>query len=448
MIIKMLLIGLSIFGLVAVSYGQPPQIADSMAANWSDLYRFFDEPVNPELYLIRPGDKLQVTFMDAKLSELELAVGPEGLIIHRSLGIFDLANHTLAQARELLVNTLKRLYSVDEIRISVLEPRRVAVSVSGAVENPGLYQGFTSHRVSEIIELAGGVRYNGSTRNIILTGGPRSLTVDLDRVRYLGDNSANPCLYAGSSIHVPDRAAETIQMVGEVNYPREIEFNAADDLATLVAFAGGARSAANLDSVLVFGQDRRGLALEHGIKAGDIVFVPARIEEAMDQYLTAFGAVGRPGRYPYRADLTVGELIAQAGEVTIDASPSLITIFRRAGADSWGRRSTLRYPITATMGAGSELMAMSLQPADSIYIPFFVGYVRVGGEVLNPGLLPFVPDKDARFYIEAAGGFLPTADTDQLEMYNRIARVTSKISPQVLVLEGYELLVNRREELK
>ena len=448
MIRKPLLVGLIIVSLVAVSYAQSPQFADSMEANWADQYRFFDEPVDADLYLIRPGDKISVTFIDAKLDGIELAIDPEGLIIHRTLGVFDMSHHTLAQAREVLMKALGPLYNVDQIMISVSEPRRVALNVSGAVENPGLYQGFTSQRVSEIIELTGGVRYNGSTRNITLTGGSQDLTVDLDRVRYLGDNSANPCLYAGNSIHVPDRSADKVQVVGEVNYPREIEFNDGDDISVLIAFAGGVRSAANLDSVLVFGEDRRGLVRDHSLKAGDIVFVPARTEEASDLQLTAFGAVNRAGRYSYQDNLTVGELIAQAGGTTDEASPSLITVFRRAGADSWGRRSTVRYPITAAQGTGDELMSMALQPADSVYIPFFVGYVRVSGEVLNPGLFAFEPDKDALFYVAAAGGFLPTAETDQLEMYNRIARVTSKISPKVQVQEGYELLVNRREELK
>ena len=88
-----------------------------------------------------------------------------------------------------------------------------------------------------------------------------------------------------------------------------------------------------------------------------------------------------------------------------------------------------------------------LQPDDSVYVPFFVGYVRVSGQVLNPGLFPYVPEKDALFYISAAGGYLPTADKDRVDMYNRVARVTTSVSTGVQVHEGNELIVNLREEL-
>lgn len=93
-------------------------------------------------------------------------------------------------------------------------------------------------------------------------------------------------------------------------------------------------------------------------------------------------------------------------------------------------------------------MTMRLLPADSVYVPYSVGYVKVSGEVLNPGLFPFVPGRDVENYINLAGGTLPTAEKDRIDRYNPIARMTSNVSPGTRVRDGDHLIVNRREELQ
>jgi protein involved in polysaccharide export with SLBB domain len=425
---------------------QTSSSADSLDANWSDLHRFFDKPVDPEQYLIRPGEDLYVTFVNAQVVGLKLIVDPEGKIIHPTLGVTDLTDQTLAGARVILDEKLRQLYNVDEIVISIKQPRRIAVSVSGAVRNPGLYVGFTSQRVSELIKLAGGVQWQASTRQILFAGGQQPITVDLDKVKHLGDNSANPCLYAGYSILVPDRHRDRVQVVGEVFSPREIELVEGDDIATLIGLAGGVRSSGSLDSVQVIGSGRRLVGLNHIPQADDIIFVPNVTEYDNNEPLIIFGAVANPGPYACDSGMTIADLIARAGGLEADASHSLTTLFRRAGADAWGRVSDWRYPITGS--SASDIMAMPLLPADSVYVPFYVGYVRISGEVLNPGMFPFVPGKNAMYYINAAGGFLPTADKDRIDMFNRIARSTTAISRKVQVHEGNELIVNQREELR
>jgi protein involved in polysaccharide export with SLBB domain len=406
--------------------------ADSLEVSWAEMYRFFDEPVDPAIYLVRPGEQLKVTFVGAKLGPLTLDIDPQGRIVHQTLGVFDLANRTLAEAQSLLREALANHYKAELIEISVSEPRRVAVRVSGAVSRPGTYKGFTSHRVSEIIELAGGILFHGTTRRIEFSGGPKPLIVDLDRATYLGDNSANPCLYAGRSIHVPSKTADRVQVVGEVNRPREIEFVPGDNVLTLIELAGGLRGGADISRVTI----SRGTKTVNSVyktalptlQAGDIITISA-CERSVDQdMLRLFGAVGRPGKYTFEAGSLVGDVIEKADGFTEDASRGLTTLFRKAGADEWGRLSERRYPITSAVGADGSILSMTLLPGDSVYVPFNVGYVKVSGEVLNAGRYPFIEDKDAMFYIMTAGGFLPKADKTKISIYNRIARTTAEFS--------------------
>jgi protein involved in polysaccharide export with SLBB domain len=426
--------------------------ADSLEGSWAEMYRFFDEPIDPAVYLIRPGEELLVTFLKAKLDPLALTVDPQGRIVHSTLGLFDLSHRTLAEARTLLGEALESLYKVEQIEISVLKPQRTAVQVSGAVAKPGMYKGFTSHRVSEIIEQAGGINWHGSTRRIEFTGGPVTLIIDLDKTRYLGDNSSNHCLYAGYSIHVPSKSAARVQVVGEVNRPREIELVPGDKVSTLIELAGGLRTSADISRVSIArGADlviRADEGLFPALQPGDVITVPAGERTDDQNMLKLFGAVSTPAMYTFSANITLESLVDRAGGFAPEASRGMVTLFRKAGADEWGRISERRYPITSAVGADGDLLAVTLRPGDSVYVPFKVGYVKVTGEILNPGRYPFIDNKDALFYILTAGGFLPRANTAEISIYNRIARTTAEFSTGVMVHDGDELIVNLREELR
>ncbi|MEA3297075.1 MAG: SLBB domain-containing protein [candidate division Zixibacteria bacterium] len=413
---------------------------------WAEEYRFFDKPVDPDIYLIRPGEELQVTFIKAKLSCLKLSVGPEGKIVDRNLGLCDLSGMTLRETQELLVDSLSKLYNADKIVISVTEPHRVAISVSGAVSHPGLYKGFTSQRVSELIDKAGGILPHGSTRGIIFSGGPRDLTVDLDRATYLGDNASNPCLYAGYSLNIPGKLKDRIEVIGEVNNPRQIELLPNDDLVLLLRLAGGVRSAADTGNIQIL--DRVVSNREEGLKpkAGDVVFVPPVKASPVRNRLIIFGAIDDPGHYDFHEGITLDQLIEQAGGFIDVSNSSLVTVFRKARTDEWGRSTDTRYPVISIPDYEGEALSMFLQPTDSVFVPFAVGYVMVTGYVFNPGRFPFNPEKNAMFYINAAGGFLPKADDNRIDVYNRVTRVTTNVSTGVMIHDGDKLIVNVREE--
>ena len=430
------------------STAQFPPGADSLDLSWAQGYRFFDEPIDPAIYLIRPGEELQVTFIKTKLDAIKLSVDPEGRIVHQTLGVINLSGKTLLEAQQLLGEALRKLYRVDQMTISVLEPRRVAISVSGAVANPGLYQGYTSQRVSELIEQAGGVQPHGSRRHIVFSGGPSEIRVDLDRAAYLGDNTANPCLYAGYRISVPGKSRQCVNVAGEVNRPREIEIVSDDNLAVIIGLAGGARSWADLAGVRVLGRETPDNDGQLRFNAGDIVLVPSADADVSQTRLTVFGAVADPGRYEFLEGVTVRDLVELAGGFADGASLGMVTVFRRVRADEWGRTTDHRYPVSSPEGGEDKMLAMALQPSDSVYVPFSLGYVTVSGEVRNPGKFPFVEDKGAAYYINTAGGYLPAADKDHVDLYNRIAGTTSSFSPGVLVHDGDELRVNLREDLR
>lgn len=405
----------------------------------------FSRPINPDQYLINPGDNLIVYFIGANLDSLILTVNPEGAIIRETLGKIDLTGKTLTTAREMLYESLKRNYNFEEIDISITAPRQVLITITGAVSRPGTHLIESSKRVSDIIRLAGGILSTGSRRQIEFQGGPKNINVDLDRAEYLGELDNDPFLYAGHLIYVPGKSNKTVNITGEVNTPRELELVEGDDTETLIKLAGGFSTFADEKNIRIIKADKSD---SKPLSDGDIILVMPKTLTDKDRQLALFGAIKNPGYYEYRDKVNLENVINNAGGLEKDANKKLTTIFRKPRFDVTGRVTRLRFPIANLFSNETENSTIELSPGDSIFIPVKVGYIKVSGEVLNPGYFPFVPGKSARYFIDNAGGFLPTANSDQILLYNPISKISSLASPDNLAADGNEIIVNIREELK
>lgn len=427
-----------------VSAQVPGEVADSLTQL---NYRFFDRPVDPASYLIRPGEQLLVTFVGAKLPNLGLVVNADGKIASPTLGLFDMGGKTLAQARAELMPVLSNFYTADEISISVGEPMRTAISVTGEVVRPGLYLAYTSQLVSEVLELAGGVTGYGSRRHIVLSGGPEDIPVDLDRAIYLGDALSDPPVYGGYRIDVPQRTDRVVNIVGLVRHPREIELIEGDSLFDLLAMAGGVRRNGDASRLYIVGDSLRDPRQPANIQARDVIMVPKRDGSNTAGVLIIFGQIARPGRYTLDGAPNLLNLLNRAGGMTPDANDTRITVFRRAEDDSRQLAGSERYPIR--VGADSNVWSQfQLQSGDSVFVPITVGFVRVSGEVRHPGLVPYEDGRSAAYYIETAGGFLDSADRARIVTTDRISGLTSTHAPDVGVRDGDEVRVNRKEVLR
>jgi len=411
----------------------------------ADTERAFDQPIDPDIYLIRPGDKLTVTFIKTKIDSLILAVDVEGKIVDATLGVIDLSEATLTTARQILADSLKKLYNVDQIAISITEPRQVSINITGAVRKPGLYSGASCQRVSELLQAAGGVAAGGSQRAILFTGGVHDIRVDIERAIVTGDNVYDPYLYAGRQIRVPYKTDSVVQVVGEVRQPREVELTAGDDLEILISLAGGFTERADPAGVKILSFRN---SHKSELKPGDVIFVPARQLPPESSFVSLFGAVEKPGVYAYRQDMTLRALLDTAGGYAARAVAEQTTVFRKADIDEWGNPTDVSYPIANVAGSASAVADFAMRPFDSVFVPLRTGFVKVEGEVVNPGLFPFAESKDALYYINAAGGFTASADRQSIQKFNRVARTTSIHSPGVRVHDGEVVVVTKREELR
>jgi protein involved in polysaccharide export with SLBB domain len=352
-----------------------------------------DKVVDPEEYIVGPGDDI-VVYLWGEINFLHtLTITPEGDLIIPSVGVVHVAGLSLADTKRAIINAAHESYPGVEITASLSNLRVFRVFVTGEVTRPGTYLAAAVDRVSDVIARAGGLKkgggrdisasrprqgleqrvsasVQGSERRIeVRRQGGQTFYADLQRFALDGDVGYNPYVNIGDIIYVPPKK-ENIWIYGEVSRPGTYELAPGDDLVTLVNLAGGLTAAAyTLEAEVVrFHQDgesieRIPMNLGDYLAAGDaapsepmaalqsdfgeLPIVRARPEKRFPLRLddrvyvrqkpgwhlksdvTVAGAVYYPGTYAIGDSTRLKDVIAMGGGFLPEASLAEARIFRR-----------------------------------------------------------------------------------------------------------------------
>ncbi|WP_420455189.1 SLBB domain-containing protein [Rubrivirga sp.] len=307
-------------------------------------------PVDPDSYVVGPGDVFVVTVGGGALSgaagQTTATVTADGLLVIPQAGAFPAAGRTLASVRSAARAALRNLYRNVETDVSLAAPRRFSVFVSGAVPSPGRQVVSALGRVEDAVaEAAGGLSpldladystpRDGSERRVALrnvraTGraGAERL-IDLLRYYTTGDLGYNPLLTDGDAVFVPtfDPTREGVSVDGDVDRPGTYDRRPDDTAAAVVSAAGGpgldAAGAVVRRTRLVDGRSESvevpladAAALD--VRARDQISVRAGAPDA--GLASAVGAVLFPGTYPIQVGrTTLSDLVEAAGGLTAEA---------------------------------------------------------------------------------------------------------------------------------
>ncbi len=230
-----------------------------------------DREVDPEEYLVGPGDVLQLYIWGEFDLSYMLQVDPEGNILIPTVGSFHVSEMTLANAKELAYEAAQKKYPGVEISISLASMRFFTAYITGAVLSEGSFTIHPATRVSDLIERAGGFldELRGSSIQEEVDGrkvtrvrqiqnnpaGRRTIAlkrrdgssewVDFEMFLATGDVRHNPYVRMGDVLHVGFRK-QSAYVFGAVNQEGELEYREGDTLGDLLALAKGVRSDAPL----------------------------------------------------------------------------------------------------------------------------------------------------------------------------------------------------------
>lgn len=470
------------------------EIADETAG-------LLEKEINPSEYIMGPGDELLISIVSSKTIEHKVIVSPDGKVLVPGIGIVEVKGKSLLEAEDLIKKCVDKVLKSYEVFISLQKLREFKVIVSGSVRKPAIVPATAADRVSEIIERAGGLKYDASVRNIILLRNEGSELMHVDLLKFnAGYKTANPTVLGGDHIIVsPSNEEHTIEIWGEVPLEGIFEFFEGDSLSTIFKFAHGFLKSADLTRIEVArfesnnGTSKRffidispwenefytskNLPGDIPLFNGDRVFVRPKANWQEKRKVTIEGEVLYPGKYSInKDDSRVYDILKRAGGPTDEASLESAILTRqkeiekvdqemvRLGSIPYSEMSeNERRYFQARRSEQKGVMAINFNKIwnnpnsednivvideDSIYVPSKKIFINVQGRVNNPGLVVYKQGYTYLDYINLAGGFGFRAEEDETLVVKKKGEQFLAKNMNYVLEPGDNILVPPEYEIK
>jgi protein involved in polysaccharide export with SLBB domain len=414
--------------------------------------------IDPGEYLVGPGDKLFISISGVKEVIHSLIIDQEGFLYIPRVGGIDLRNLTLSRAKSKIEEKINQYYKNVDIFISLIDFRKIRVSLSGNVLKPSTFTVSANSRLIDLISASPGLKPTSDIRNIRITSIAGSQSVfDLLTFLRTGDYTKNPYLREGDVVIV-DKIDKLVKISGLVKYPAVYEFVSGESVKNLISLAGGFLTKARTDTIEVVSFTKDGKFQQSNyyslaqientniiLNNGDHVIVREIPEYFQEHFVKLDGLVKYPGWYKIvKNSTTLKDIIDEAGGILEEASLTEATISRKTKIDEEDpeyERLKLISPADMTEDEYDYFKAKSRQTSgnvvvdfvdllinnnlsenitlirgDVITIPEKKNYIIMLGQLVMPGKIIFDPQLSVNNYIDLAGGFGWRAIKDEVRV--------------------------------
>jgi protein involved in polysaccharide export with SLBB domain len=400
-----------------------------------------DLPVGPD-YVLGSGDNIVVNLWGGHSDRLSLTIDRQGQIALPEAGTITIDGLTIAQAQSAIQKALSTQFQGEHVEISLGRLRTVRVYVVGDVQRPGAYDVSSLSTPLSALYAAGGPTSRGSLRILRQYRG-KELVREIDLYDFLlrGVRSNVDRLLPGDTILVPPVGPQ-VAVEGMVHRPAIYELNGEQGLNQVLDLAGGVLASASLKQINVerieAHQRRTMFSLQlpdnaEGVKqkladfrvqGGDDVVI-SQILPYNEQAVYLEGHVFRPGKYPYRDEMTLNDLLHSYQDVMPEPADHA-ELVRLQPPDF--RPETISFSLPDVL-IGND--SIKLQPFDLIRV--FSRYeidsprVSIEGEVLRPGEFPMSQGMTLAALVRMAGGFNRSAYRDEADLSSYVVQDGQKV---------------------
>lgn len=326
-----------------------------------------------------------------------------------------------------------RLQDGDVIRIPTY---KVRVSLTGQVKHPAMFEVLPGETLKSVIDFAGGftdIAYTASIKAIQVTDKEHRVT-DISAADF-----SNYVPLRGDQYTVDEiltRFENRVTINGAVFRPGQFELEKGLTLSQLITKAAGLKEDAfalmgyitrlKSDNTLErISFDTKAIvdktAVDIPLQREDVVTIPS-IFDLRDKYtVTVTGEVRAGGEFQYAENMTVEDLIIQAGGFAEGASSKRIEIARRIdNSDPNKKNASIAQVIVIDVDSQLKYSTSSfkLQPFDEVSVYGLPGFekqktVKIEGEVLYPGNYTIgTKNEKISSLVKRAGGLTAYADVE------------------------------------
>lgn len=300
--------------------------------------------------------------------------------------------------------------SLQEGDVIIVSPYEALVKIEGNVKRPMKYEMKKDETVSTLLKYAGNFSSDAYTRSmkVVRQNGREYQVFTVDDMDYSAFKLADGDVLTAEAIL--NRYENKLEIKGAVYRPGIYQFGGElNTVKELVEKADGVMADAFLARAVLHRQREdltreiiqvdmkailNGTKPDIALKRNDVLYIPS-IHDLQDLgHVEIFGEVARPAKYVYADNMTLEDLIIEAGGLLESASTMKVDVSRRIkDSKSTKSSSTIGEMFSFALKDGFVIdgeAGFTLKPYDQIYVRKSPGYqqqvnVKVEGEILYDG---------------------------------------------------------------
>jgi polysaccharide export outer membrane protein len=395
-----------------------------------------DLPVGPD-YVVGPGDGLSVDLWGGVSQRLYRVVDREGRVSLPEVGPILVSGKSLAAVQQNLQQILRTQFRDVSADVSLARLRTIRVYEVGDVTNPGAYDISSLSTPLNALFSAGGPTERGSMRILKHYRGTQLVeTVDVYDLLLHGVKTDLQRLENGDTVQVPPIGPQ-VTVEGMVRRPAIYELRDEKTLASVLELAGGLLPAAALRHIevqrLVAHEKQTMLSVDipEGENAAEVTKKLEAFEIQDGDRIRIFpivpynqdtiyveGHVVRPGRYTFRADMRVTDVISSFKDLLPEPATQYAEIIRLNAPDF--HPSVESFDLAEALANPAQAPILHAMDTVRIFSRFDfenTPTVTVWGDVRAPGTYPTSGQIHLSDAIHLAGGLSPDAQTGDAQVF-------------------------------
>lgn len=332
-----------------------------------------------------------------------------------------------------------RLMDQDVIRVADYQAH---VELTGQVRRPAIFEVLPGETLKTLLSFAGGFADDAYRAGITV----RRNTDRERQIKTITEKQIDEFIPQSGDTYfvgkILERYENRVQIAGAVMRPGDFALESGTEtVRQIIGRAEGLRKDAFLNRATIIRElpnlDKENITFDLGkLMRGEIADIPLMRQDILtvlsirdlreEYFITVEGAVNKPAAIPFVSNMSIADLIANAGGFSENAKPNLIEVARRIRQDSASTDTPaleiFRFSVDRDLqissveaGKGVSNIAFHLQPFDIVYVRTSPTYepqrqVYVGGEVMQPGAYAiFNRQERIADVIKRAGGLRPEA---------------------------------------
>ena len=377
-----------------------PQLNNNTSSMSKEKPFLIDKSISPEQYKVGPGDQIHINIISSNETfDYSLVISPTGELLIPSVGLINTNKLNLYELIKEIKNKIKSWNSNAQVNIELEGIRKFKVLVTGQFDNAGYFVATPLTRVSDLYENIF-QNYFEEKKNIYSQSNSKTYSETIG----IQSRIAVDDLYK-RKMGVYQEEDSQIQLLSKRNI---LIYRELDTLEV------------DIECFKVTGD----ISMNPYIEQGDVIQIPY-----IESYFYINGGVQRPGRYEFKKDETLEEIIEIAG-----------------GLKSNIKKDNIRVIHSEMLKEKPKILQLindknfKIRPEDNIMIPFSNykkpnDIIEITGEIKFPGTYSIVPGETTLGdLIDISGGFTEIADTNKVLFNNsKISEIPDRELERVLL---------------